>query len=216
MRAARPASGVRGADVAWRRRGARQRQRLMAWALRNLFNRPEIIALVRATTDERLLAGRPSARGHRRSAKRPRRVRARAQSSRLESRSGPSNPARADRPRDRRGAVDAHVGQQRRPTSSVRAGEVTIEVQRMRSHFAVRFGRGVSRGRRREQREGQVRTCVQLAVLAVRARLDVGRPGRAGLPPVQPRDRALEPPGQPRRPRAARGTRPPLQGPRRA
>ena len=55
---------------------------------------------------------------------------------------------------------------------------------------------------------------LQLAVLALRAVLDVGRSGRPRLPSLLPRGRPLEPAVQPGRPRAARGPRPPLQGPR--
>ena len=64
---------------------------------------------------------------------------------------------------------------------------------RPRSHFAVRFGRGTAEDSKVVQRESQVRERLQLAVLAVRAGVDLGRPGRARLPPVQPRDRPLEP-----------------------
>ena len=58
------------------------------------------------------------------------------------------------------------------------------------------------RGRHTDPDDRRARR-VQLAVPAVRAGHDVGRPGGPRLPPVLPRGRALEPAGQPGRPRAA-------------
>ncbi len=85
---------------------------------------------------------------------------------------------------------------------------------RLRARFALRFGDAEPEDEAELQRAGRRAHGLQLAVLAVRARDDVGRPGGARLPPVLPRGRALEPARQPGRPRAARGPRPPLQGPR--
>ena len=75
---------------------------------------------------------------------------------------------------------------------------------RLRQPDPRRGGRGPRRG-------GVDR--IQLAVLALCADLDLGRPGGPRLPPLVPRRRALESAVQPGRPRTARGTRPSVQGP---
>ena len=96
---------------------------------------------------------------------------------------------------------------------SVAGSEIHLEEHRINSHLAARYGRAQSNDQA-ALRESTIRTGLQLTVPAVRARLDVRRPRRSRLPHLQPRDRALEPPEQSRRSGAARGARPPLQGAR--
>lgn len=99
-------------------------------------------------------------------------------------------------------------------TLRARTGHVAMGTMRLRTSFALRYGTvlgdkdtaiarrgGVRCGRRSTRRIG--RSCW-------RRRRSVG----AGLPSVVPRDRALEPAGQPGGPRATRGARASVRGAR--
>ena len=75
---------------------------------------------------------------------------------------------------------------------SVRDGRLEMETFRLRNHFAVRFGRGVAEDQALT-REGQVRQAFNSPFWPFVLVVDVGRAGGTRLPPVQPRDRPLEP-----------------------
>ena len=81
-------------------------------------------------------------------------------------------------------------------------GEIRLDEHRISSHFAARYGRAQSSDQA-AMRESTIRAAYQLAVPAFRAGLHLGRPGRSGLPRLQPRHRPLEPSRQPSRPGAA-------------
>ena len=85
---------------------------------------------------------------------------------------------------------------------------------RMRCRFALAFGQHRSEEDQQIQRASFVARCLQLPLLAVHTVNDFDRPRGPRLPPLLPRGGALEPAGEPRRPRTARGPSPPLPRPR--
>ena len=114
------------------------------------------------------------------------------------------------------GALSLRTGAPR--VDELRSSDDTarIEHRRMRNHFAMRFGTQEGDDGKAGAREGQVRQAFNSPFWPfVLASTSVG-PGGAGLPRLLPLRHALEPAVQPRRPRAARRPRSPLQGPRRA